>query len=331
MRFASNIDGHSLAGALAGLDPHDTLLVMASKSFTTAETLKNGERARQWLQAAGIKDTGRHIAAITSYPERAEQWGVPKISHLHPVGVGWGPLFFMVIGVANHGLAVSVDVVAGMQAGAAAMDAHFATASCEQNAPIIMAMTGIVNRSILGYGSLNIAPYDALLNNLVPYLQQLEMESLGKSVDLSGRRVAVPTGPVVWGMPGTARGSAKGQKLRHGPARVPGRRPARRRSPLACQTPRPLGRPPCWRCMHTKYSCRASSEASTLSTSGASNTAKCSPAESFPSCQGQEEASEAHGVSTAHWVWAVFWARVMACAPAGSDRTGLWAAWQVAR
>ncbi|MDN5843371.1 MAG: glucose-6-phosphate isomerase, partial [Alcaligenaceae bacterium] len=100
-------------------------------------------------------------------------------------------------------LAVGSDVLAGMQAGAAAMDEHFAKAAPEVNAPVRMALAGVVNRSVLGHGSLNIAPYDSRLANLVPYVQQLEMESLGKSVDLAGRSVGVPTGPVVWGMPGT--------------------------------------------------------------------------------------------------------------------------------
>jgi glucose-6-phosphate isomerase len=99
--------------------------------------------------------------------------------------------------------AVSADVVAGKLAGAAAMDVHFAQAPIAQNAPIQMAIAGIVNRSVLDYGSLNIAPYDFRLASLVPYIQQLEMESLGKSVNEAGDAVGVPTGPAVWGMPGT--------------------------------------------------------------------------------------------------------------------------------
>ncbi|HLS50399.1 MAG TPA: glucose-6-phosphate isomerase, partial [Burkholderiaceae bacterium] len=203
VRFASNIDGHSLAGAMAGLDPKETLIVIASKSFTTAETLQNAEQARQWLLAAGINDIGQHVAAITSRPDLAQQWGVAP-SHIFTMWDWVGGRFSLWSSVSlTTGLAVSVDVVAGMQAGAAAMDAHFASAPLAKNAPVAMALAGIVNRSVLNYGSLNIAPYDARLGNLVPYLQQLEMESLGKSVDTDGNPVAVPTGPVVWGMPGT--------------------------------------------------------------------------------------------------------------------------------
>src|SRR5690625_2608770 len=203
VRFASNIDGHSLAGAMAGLDPKETLIVIASKSFTTAETLQNAEQARQWLLAAGISDISKHVAAITSRPDLAQKWGIAP-SHIFTMWDWVGGRFSLWSSVSlTTGLAVSVDVVAGMQAGAAAMDAHFASAPLAKNAPVAMALAGIVNRSVLNYGSLNIAPYDARLGNLVPYLQQLEMESLGKSVDTDGNPVAVPTGPVVWGMPGT--------------------------------------------------------------------------------------------------------------------------------
>src|SRR5690606_39021828 len=88
-------------------------------------------------------------------------------------------------------------------AGAAAMDAHFADAPIENNAPVQMAIAGVMNRSVRGYGSLNIAPYDSRLATLVPYIQQLEMESLGKSVNLKGDHKSICTGPAVWGMPGT--------------------------------------------------------------------------------------------------------------------------------
>ena len=100
-------------------------------------------------------------------------------------------------------LAVGLEVIEGIRAGAAALDAHFAEADIAENAPVQLALAGVANRSVLGYGSLSIAAYDARLQYLAPYLQQLDMESLGKSVDLAGRPVGVPTGPSVWGMPGT--------------------------------------------------------------------------------------------------------------------------------
>ncbi|UHL63261.1 glucose-6-phosphate isomerase [Paralcaligenes sp. KSB-10] len=203
VRFVANIDGHAIAGGLAGLDPRDTLIVLASKSFTTAETLQNGQRAVEWLSAAGIEDPYKQVVAITAKPDVAQAWGVPE-AHVFKLWDWVGGRFSVWSSVSlTTALAVGSDVVAGMLAGAAAMDTHFAQAPVAENAPIQMAVAGIINRSVLGYGSLNIAPYDFRLANLVPYIQQLEMESLGKSTGLDGNPVGVPTGPAVWGMPGT--------------------------------------------------------------------------------------------------------------------------------
>lgn len=203
VHFVANIDGHAMQGCLAGLDPHDTLIVLASKSFTTAETLQNGQRALEWLLAAGVKNPYQHIIAITARPQLAMDWGIPQ-AHIFRLWDWVGGRYSLWSAVnLTTALAVSADVVAGMQAGAAAMDNHFVTAPWAENAPIQMAVSGVINRSLLGYGSLNIAPYDFRLANLVPYIQQLEMESLGKSVNLAGDPVGVPTGPAVWGMPGT--------------------------------------------------------------------------------------------------------------------------------
>jgi len=203
VRFVSNIDGHAIASGLANLDPHDTLVVIASKSFATAETLLNANRAREWLKAANVCDPEGQIVAVTANPEAARQWGVPS-TQIFKLWDWVGGRFSIWSAVnLTTALAVNSDVVAGMHAGSAAMDQHFEEAPWQQNGPIQMALAGLVNRSVLGYGSLNIAPYDARLSDLVPYLQQLEMESLGKSVDIQGNPMTVPTGPAVWGMPGT--------------------------------------------------------------------------------------------------------------------------------
>lgn len=203
VHFVANIDGHAMQGCLAGLDPHDTLIVLASKSFTTAETLQNGQRALEWLLAAGVKNPYQHVIAITAKPPLAMDWGIPEANIFRLWDwVGGRYSLWSAVNLTTA-MAVSTDVVAGMQAGAAAMDNHFATAPWADNAPIQMAVSGVINRSLLGYASLNIAPYDFRLANLVPYIQQLEMESLGKSVNLAGDPVDVPTGPAVWGMPGT--------------------------------------------------------------------------------------------------------------------------------
>ncbi|MGB6242942.1 MAG: glucose-6-phosphate isomerase [Castellaniella sp.] len=202
VRFVANIDGHAIEGGLAGLDPRDTLIVLVSKSFTTSETLENGARAREWLLAAGL-DPADHVAAVTAQPDRARAWGIPDTQIFHLWDWVGGRFSIWSAVSLTTALAVGADVLAGLRMGAAAMDAHFAQAPLSLNAPVRMALAGIVNRSILGQGSLNIAPYDSRLANLVPYVQQLDMESLGKSVDQSGRPVGVPTGPAVWGMPGT--------------------------------------------------------------------------------------------------------------------------------
>ncbi|PVY67850.1 glucose-6-phosphate isomerase [Pusillimonas noertemannii] len=203
VRFAASIDGHAIEGALAGLNPHDTLIVLASKSFTTAETLQNGRRAIEWQRNAGVEDPYENLMVVTACPDLAKAWGA-RDSQIFRLWDWVGGRFSLWSSVGlTTALAVGSDVVAGMHAGAAAMDMHFASAPFEKNAPIQMALAGIVNRNALGYASLNIAPYDFRLANLVPYLQQLEMESLGKSVDLDGDPVHVATGPAVWGMPGT--------------------------------------------------------------------------------------------------------------------------------
>jgi glucose-6-phosphate isomerase len=203
VRFVSNIDGHAMQGGLAGLDPRDTLIVVASKSFSTAETLQNGQRAIEWLQASGIAKPFEHVVAITANPDRARAWGVPD-HHIFKLWDWVGGRYSMWSAVSlTTGLAVGHDVVDAMAAGACAMDEHFMEAPVATNAPVQMALSGVANRSVLGFGSLNIAPYDFRLTSLVPYIQQLDMESLGKSVNEAGDAVGVPTGPAIWGMPGT--------------------------------------------------------------------------------------------------------------------------------
>jgi len=203
IRFVSNIDGHAIESGIAGLNPHDTLVVIVSKSFTTAETLENGRRAVEWLTAAGVSNPYDQIVAITCRPDAAREFGIPQ-GHIFPFWEWVGGRFSLWSSVClATALTVGVDVVGGMLAGAAVMDDHFRNAPILENAPVQMALSGVANRSVLDYCSLNLAVYDSRLFYLVPYLQQLEMESLGKSVDIAGRPVTVPTGPVVWGMPGT--------------------------------------------------------------------------------------------------------------------------------
>ncbi|WP_084493535.1 glucose-6-phosphate isomerase [Brackiella oedipodis] len=203
IRFVANVDGHAIESGLAGLDPKETLVVVATKSFTTAETMANAQRALDWLKAGNVRNPFNQIIGITANPENARAWGIPD----HNLFRFWdwvGGRFSLwsSVGVAA-GLTVGTPVLAGLISGAHAMDQHFLNAPFAENAPVQLALAGIGNRSVLEYGSHNIAVYDSRLSQLVPYLQQLIMESLGKSVDHYGEPINVPTGPVVWGMPGT--------------------------------------------------------------------------------------------------------------------------------
>lgn len=203
MRFVSNIDGHAIEAGLLGLDPRETLIIVSSKSFNTIETLRNAERAFEWLRAGGVSDVYAQVVAVTSNAAGAGKLGIApeQIFKLWDWAGGrysvWSSIGLPIA------LALGTDVLDGLLAGAAEMDAHFAQAPIAENAPVQLALTGIINRCVFEYASLNIAAYDARLTHLAPYLQQLEMESLGKSVDVYGRPVSVPTGPIVWGVSGT--------------------------------------------------------------------------------------------------------------------------------
>ncbi|PPA77698.1 glucose-6-phosphate isomerase [Achromobacter spanius] len=203
LKFVANIDGHALEDAILGLNAQDTLLVVTSKSFTTAETLANLRRAVDWLAQAGVERPYEQVVAITARPDAARALGIPSSQVFEFWDwVGGRYSLWSAVGL-PVAMAVGIDVIEGIRAGAAAMDEHFAQAPIAENAPAQLALAGVANRSVLGYGSLSIAAYDARLQFLAPYLQQLDMESLGKSVDMAGDPVGVPTGPSVWGMPGT--------------------------------------------------------------------------------------------------------------------------------
>jgi glucose-6-phosphate isomerase len=203
VRFASNVDSHSVADAMSRLDPHDTLVIVASKSFTTTEPLANAEVAMNWLRDAGVADPIKQVVAITANVEAALNLGILP-DHIFQIWdwVGGRYSLWSAIGL-PIALALGNDAFDQLLAGAAAMDEHFRTAPLADNAPVQMALSGVVNRSVLGYDSLVIAPYDSRLYHLVPWAQQLEMESLGKVATADGSPVGVPTGAAIWGMSGT--------------------------------------------------------------------------------------------------------------------------------
>lgn len=203
LRFASNVDAHAITAALEGLDAHDTLVIISSKSFTTTESLANAACAIDWLRANGVAYPLDHFAAVTANPQAARNFGIndDRIFQFWD-WVGGRYSLWSSIGL-PIALGLGIDALNDMRAGAAAMDEHFLNAPLEQNAPVQMALSAVANRSVLGYGSLALCPYDARLGNLVPWLQQLEMESLGKATLRDGSTLDVPSSPVVWGMPGT--------------------------------------------------------------------------------------------------------------------------------
>lgn len=221
VRFVANVDGHAIEAGLLGLDPHATLVVVSSKSFNTIETLRNAERAFEWLREGGVADAMEQVVAVTANPEAAHKLGVsPERTFCFWDWAGGRYSVWSSIGL-PIALALGAEALDGLREGAAAMDAHFAQAPLATNAPVQLALAGLANRSAFGYATQNIAPYDARLGHLVAYLQQLEMESLGKSVDVHGEPVSVPTGPVVWGMAGTDAQHTFFQWLHQGPEGAP--------------------------------------------------------------------------------------------------------------
>lgn len=203
IRFVANIDAHAVQAAMQDLDPQFTLVIVSSKSFSTTETLHNAERVIGWLRAAGLNNPYDNLVAVTANAAAAEKMGF-KADQIFGLWdwVGGRYSVWSSIGL-PIALTLGNEVLDAFRAGAEAMDQHFLNADFERNAPVQMALTAVANRNGLDFGSLSIAAYDARLEYLAPYLQQLEMESLGKTVDVLGRPMAVDTGSAVWGMPGT--------------------------------------------------------------------------------------------------------------------------------
>ena len=200
--FVSNVDGAHVADTLKGLDPARTLVIVASKTFTTSETMTNAATVRAWL-AAGVSDPGAQCVALSSATDRAAAFGISadRVFGFEDWVGGrysmWGPIGLSLM------LAVGPQAFRQMLDGAAAMDAHFGTAPLAQNLPVLLALTGIWHRQVLGHATRAVLPYDQRLARLPAYLQQLEMESNGKRVAMDGSDLTLPSGPVVWGEPGT--------------------------------------------------------------------------------------------------------------------------------
>ena len=212
--FVSNVDGHELAGVLQGLAPEHTLFLIASKTFTTAETMANAQSAKRWFEQAGGTHIARHFAALTTNVEAAHAFGIDTTFGFWD-WVGGRYSLWSAIGL-PIALAIGADGFRALLAGAHAMDEHFRTAPLERNLPVRLGLLDVWYRNFHGFTSRSIAPYHAALKRVPAYLQQLEMESNGKRVDVSGAALPFGTSPVLWGEPGTNGQHAYFQMLHQG-------------------------------------------------------------------------------------------------------------------
>ena len=218
VQFVANVDGNAIVDALASLDPATTLFIVASKTFTTAETMMNAHTARDWSLAGGVPEPElhRHFVAVSTNVGAAQKFGIDAANMFEFWDwVGGRYSLWSAIGL-PIALACGMDRFRELLAGAHAMDRHFRDAPLEANMPVRLALMGIVNANLLGARSVCIAPYHQHLELLPAHLEQLEMESNGKSVDLDGLPVAHRTVPVIWGQPGTNAQHAYFQCLHQG-------------------------------------------------------------------------------------------------------------------
>jgi len=222
VHFVANGDPADLAATLSALDPAHTLFIVASKTFTTVETLTNARRAREWIAGAlGGRAVGRHFAAVSANVEAATGFGLDE-SAVFPMWdwVGGRYSLWSAVGL-PIALAAGHERFAELLAGARAMDEHFRTAPAERNLPVLMALLGLWYANFWGAQSHCVLPYAEDLHYLPAYLQQLEMESNGKRVDRDGNVVDYATAPVIWGAAGTNSQHSFHQLLHQGRLLVP--------------------------------------------------------------------------------------------------------------
>ena len=217
--FVSNVDGHELAAVLKRVKPASTLFLIASKTFTTIETMTNAHSARQWFEAQGGKDVGRHFAALTTNVAAANAFGIRNTFGFWD-WVGGRYSVWSAIGL-PLAIAIGADGFRAFLAGAHEMDQHFCSAALEHNLPVRLGLLDVWYRNFHGFSSRSIAPYHSALRRLPAYLQQLEMESNGKRVDAQGQALRFGTAPVLWGEPGTNGQHAYFQMLHQGSDTVP--------------------------------------------------------------------------------------------------------------
>jgi glucose-6-phosphate isomerase len=221
-RFVSNVDGADLWEATRDLDPAETLFVVSSKTFGTVETLTNARSARAWLTAAlGEDAVSRHFVAVSTDVTRVSDFGIDPANMFELWDwVGGRYSFDSAIGLSLM-VAIGPAAFREMLEGFSLMDEHFRTAPFERNLPVLLGLLGVWHGNFFGAETSAVLPYSQYLARFPAYLQQLDMESNGKSVDRQGKPVEWQTGPVVWGQPGTNGQHAFFQLLHQGTALVP--------------------------------------------------------------------------------------------------------------
>ena len=218
--FVSNVDGAHIADTLKGLDARRTLVIVASKTFTTIETMTNARTARAWMKDHG-GDPGTQFAALSSAEDKTAAFGIdPDQVFGFEDWVGgrysvWGPIGLSLM------IAIGPKGFDAFLAGAEAMDSHFRAAAPEENMPVMLALVGIWHNQVCGHATRAVLPYDQRLALLPSYLQQLEMESNGKRVSMDGQDLGLPSGPVVWGAAGTNGQHAFYQLIHQGTRVIP--------------------------------------------------------------------------------------------------------------
>ena len=221
-RYVSNVDGADLASNLRGIDPAETLFIVSSKTFTTLETLTNARSARRWIvDALGDDAVAKHFVAVSTNADAVGEFGIDTANMFGFWDwVGGRYSMWSAIGLSLM-VAIGPDHFADLLAGAHEMDEHFRTAPWSENVPVLMGLLTCWYRDFLDAQTQAVVPYAHVLGKLPSYLQQLEMESNGKSVDTTGAPVPVPTGEIVWGTAGTNGQHAYFQLLHQGNVLVP--------------------------------------------------------------------------------------------------------------
>lgn len=221
LHFLANLDKAHFVDVTSSLDPARTLVIVASKTFTTMETMMNARLARAWLRAAVGDDAGHHMAAVSSNVEGAEAFGIDENRVFgFRDWVGGRFSIWSAIGL-PAAIGIGADRFRSFLAGAASMDRHFREAPLAQNLPVILALIGIWRRNAMGCPTVALIPYDQRLARFPAYVQQLDMESNGKRVTAGGAPVGSATGPIIWGEPGTNAQHSFFQLLHQGTDVVP--------------------------------------------------------------------------------------------------------------